>query len=380
MSNHIDLTIAALHYSLLYLTVIVICGLFLAFGEVNSQKKRWCIVCVSLILFVLMAFRGETMGNDTRPYIAMFRRVAAYDRPWQYMRNSFSESGFLLYSWCLSKIINDARILFVATAAFITFSLGRFSYKYVQNIGVFYCLLIGTMQFDYFLSTIRNGISIAIFLFAFDYLMERKPVPYFLICAVAMLFHNSAIVFFLIYPFFSPEALRRKNGPFSDTTLVVIAVFCILFFDNFFQLLLRIFPKYTYYIGTVLVDGKARLAVALKIAVCALLMVVPQFVRKIPPKSHVLDRVGKRMSVFGLLSAVVASNATALMRVSTLFQVFILMQYSNSVERMQRYRTDKTLLILLTLIAFYAYGLVLVIFKTPEWQTTYPIRLSLWLN
>lgn len=376
----IDLIAAALHYSGLYLSLVMISGLFLAFGKIKGAKKRYYIFLVSTILFVLMAFRNRYMGNDTSNYIAMFSRVAAFDNPFDYIRGSYTEAGFLLYCWILSRMLNDARILFVVSAAFIMGSVGRFARKYVDNVGIFFCLLVGMMYFDFLLSGLRQSIAIAVLLFAFDYLVDRKTIPFIVLCLLAISFHNSAILFLLIYPLFSPKIVTKNRSLLSNILLFVAAFIGGFFVDKMLVLILRWFPKYNYYVGSVLFDGEPRLATFLKFLVFLLLLAIPHLVRKQPSNELSRYYAGRQMSMMNLVVMVFASGAAGLMRFANLFCMCALMHYCNEVGRMRSRRNDKVWMIMLTLLAFYVYGLVLVVLKTPEWQTTYPIQLSLWLN
>lgn len=380
MYGNIDLTAAAVHYSLLYFSMIVLSGLSLAYGKNEKSKRKNIIFWASAILFVLMAFRDKGMGNDTASYTAMFNVLSDFANPLDYIRNSITEAGYLCYCWLLSRLVDNARILFFVSSAFIIGSLGRFANKYVDNVGLFYCLLVGTLYFDFLLSAVRQGMAIAILLFAFDYLIARKPVPYYALCILAVLFHNSSIVFLLLYPLFSAKNMAKKQSFVAHLTIFTVA-FCSGFvFDSILIWLLRWFPKYSYYLGSVLFDGELRLAVILKFLVFLLLLVVPIVVRKKPSIEPLRDNAAKQMAKINLAIIVVASNATALMRFSSSFSPFSLMYYSNSVGRIRSPNRDKAWLTLFTLVAFYFYGLTLVVLKTPEWQTTYPIQLSWWIR
>ena len=380
MNRDIDLVAAALHYSVLFWLMVVIAGLFLAFGKIEGKKKKRYIFVVSTILFVLMAFRGTYMGNDTKTYITIFNKIAVYSNPFDYIRSSGMESGYLLYCWVLSRISRDARILFVVTAAVVMGSVGRFAYKYVDNVGMFYCLFVGMLQFDFFLSIMRQSVAVAILLYAVDYLQERRLIPYYVLSLLAVSFHNSSILFLLIYPLFSAKSLKKEHGLLSNMIMFSAAFVGGFFFDPIFKLVLRWFPKYSYYIGSARVDGEPRLAIFLKLLVFFLLLVVARVVRKIPARNPKREKAERQMALLNLLVIVVASNATVLMRFSSLFALYTNAHYSNSVGRMRPRSPDKIWLTTLTLLAFYVYGLVLVVLKTPEWQTTYPIQLCLWLK
>ena len=88
----------------------------------------------------------------------------------------------------------------------------------------------------------------SIFLFAFEYLKERRYVPYYTLCVVALLFHNIAVVFFFI-------PLMRFQFSYK---LVAVVTLCCLFLSSivisFFGWILDIFQTY----GTDLMADKAN--------------------------------------------------------------------------------------------------------------------------
>ena len=380
MKSGVDLGTASLHFTILYLAMIVISGLFFGFREMQGKKKKRCIFVLSAILFVIMAFRGKDLGNDTENYIILFDQLAALNSPIEYVRESATETAYLLYCWILSRVIPDARILFFVSALFIVGSLGRFANKHVNNVGLFYSILVGMMQFDFLLSGIRQSIALAILFWAFDFLLERKTLPYYVLCTLATMFHTSALLFFLIYPLFSHKIMERKGSFLFNAVLFAAAFGSGFVMDKILTLVIRFLPKYSYYVGTELLDGKPRLAVFLEILIFLLLFIVPSVVWKEPAKDLRRRNAGRQMSMLNLLIILIAANAVALMRFSPLFAFFAIMYYCNETERVKARITDRIWLIMFTLVAFYMYGMVRVVFKTPEWQSTYPIQLSLWIN
>ena len=371
-----DLYLAAMHYSVWYLIIIVLALVFGTFGKTTRKNRRAFLFCVLTIMFVLMAFRNVNMGSDTKRYVVMFDRIKESTNPFDYISNSSVESGYVLYCWLLSRIVPNARILFVVSAFIIVFSIGRFADKHIDNLGVFFSLFVGTLLFDSFLSLARNALSIAVFLFAVDALIERKPWKYYLLCLLAFSFHNTAVIYFIIYPICSPQLLKKHYTLILNIFMIGIAFVCGILFQPMLEMFFNMFPKYQYYIGTANLDGKTRVAGLLQIAVCILLIVVPKVVYKYPAHDWRLDGFGRKMAMFNLLVMVVAISATAFMRIAIVLNIYTLMQFSNEVGRMKRGSTNKLLLIPCALAAFFLYGLVVVVFRTPEWQTTYPINLS----
>jgi len=226
------------------------------------------------------------------------------------------------------------------------------------------------------LSAVRQSLAMAILLFAFDAMMEKKVVRYFLLTILAVSFHNAAVVFLLIYPIFFYIENQGKYKAISIAGLILIVCIFIYNYDSFIHILLRVFPKYEYYLGGTYLDGEPRLAIILKIAVYALLLLVPKFFRNADGTSSRLDSAATFFAVTNMLFLVAATRTTLLMRITTSFLPVCILQFANSVQKFSS--KNRIILIVLTCIAFYAYGLTIVVLRTPDWQTTYPIDLS-WL-
>ena len=73
-----------------------------------------------------------------------------------------------------------------------------------MSVLLFYLLML----FDFFLSGMRQMLAIAILLFAYDKLREKKPIPFLLLVLLAVTVHSSAVLFLLLYP----SATRKIRG------------------------------------------------------------------------------------------------------------------------------------------------------------------------
>jgi len=326
---------ATIHYTGLYLAVVLISILFRSFTDMSPRKKRAYLFVIFSIIFVLMAFRSYTTGSDTPSYCSLFGRIAAASSPIKYISASYFEPGYITYNWLLSRITTDPRILFVVSAAFITFSLARFTYKYVDNPGMFCCLFIGMMQFDFFLSAMRQGIAIAILLFAFDFLLERKPLRFIILCVLASTFHVSAIVFVFIYPFFKPKTEIIKGNTLFNLGMVALGVAGALIFEKLISLAMNIFPRFSYFEDSEWLDGSPRMSVFLKLIVFILLLIVPLLLNREESKQPALCNAGKRLSVINLIVISLAFSGTVMMRLASTFTCFTTMHYSNEFTRIK---------------------------------------------
>ena len=148
----------------------------------------------------------------------------------------------------------------------------------------------------------------------------------------------------------------------------------MFFFEGVWNKLLEIFPKYDYYTGNERTDGEPRLAIFLKIIVFTVIFIAPKLYKHKIAENTELYNIGEKMSLLHMAMYVIAANATALARLSGVFSFFAIAHFSNSFKN--NTSSEKLILLLLSLAGALLYGLVIVVLKTPDWQTTYPIYLQ----
>lgn len=364
--------VGATNFLSLYVIAIFFTIIFDGFRELAGQKKKVFIFVFFCVLAFLTAFRMHDIGSDTPSYVAHFKTIANFSDPFLYMNEDTMEPGFVILCWMLSRINNDPQILLIFSAVIIYISIGRFAYKHVKNVGLFCCLFIAIMQFDFFISAMRQAMAIAIMLFAFDYAVKRKKVKFILTCLLAFSFHYTSIVFILIYPLMDKKG-DENGSPVGKLIGLVVIFFSSLFFDRIINIIMAIFPKYKGYLEAETFDGVPRLALILKILVYILLYLLPKIFNIKKYSSNRLDVYIEKISYINICSLLIATNAVALARFSNTFSLFATMCYANQVASSEK--KDRIIMTVLTLIAFGLYGFIIVLLKTPEWTTTFPIRL-----
>ncbi len=365
---------AGLGYAKFYVLIFVIALIFGAFHEMEQKKKKYYLIVTFFIFFYVMAFRNYKIGNDTSSYFDMFTWISRCDSLKEAMARFGYESGYVALNWILSRIYNDPRILFVVTSAFINFSVGRFAYKYADNPGLFCCLFVSLLRFDFFLSAIRHAIAISILLFAFESALKNKKMNYLVLCLLATQFHTSSLVMFLIFPLIFRNDLGRENDKSFYMLLFVVTACGYLFFDALLVRILALFPRYNYYQGSDVFDGEPRLAILLQFLVSFIFLVTPKLLLYEKKEDLREYHITNRLAYINLACWIIASNATALARFSSMFSLYAIILYINSVHGM--IKANKRFLLSVTILCSFLYGLIIILLKTPEWQTTYPIVLE----
>lgn len=174
----------------------------------NQKKydKIFLIIC-GVLITLIMGFRGRESGSlDTNMYCKFFSEVARTDNLRNYLSKQiegeiflFSEVGFSLFMWLLSRITIEPQALIFTTSAFIVYSTMRFIYKNSEDVFLSVILFLCLGLFTFNMNGMRQAMAMSICLWAYEFAKNKKPVMFLLVVFVAILFHKTAIVFLLVY-------------------------------------------------------------------------------------------------------------------------------------------------------------------------------------
>ncbi len=188
---------------MIYLLIIVLL-IFLSIGydsgKVTSNKKLW--YRITLLLFILIAGFRWRVGGDTASYLTAFYENVPY--LWNITIDDFiynrQEPLFLLLNSCVKSLGGGFYVVQLIQATIVNALVFRYNKKHCPYL--FSCLLLYFVWFYVFLNfeEMRAGISVAICLFANDYVLEKKWVKGLPLYLLATLFHYSAIIL-LVTPF-----------------------------------------------------------------------------------------------------------------------------------------------------------------------------------
>lgn len=202
----------ALPYVLLLLFLAVMAVVF-AQRCGNEEDKSLCdsIVAISVcVFFIFFAFRGYAY-TDWVTYSITYKNVS-----WSDIFNIISdkhsavihEPGFTLLM-CICRIFSDEYAFLVVVITTIDiFLLIRFLKRWnIRNVPLVLMLIVAFQGVTIVFNLMRNQIAIFIFLNLIEYIVDRKPVKYFLGCFIAICFHSSSILYLPLYLFIG----RRIN-------------------------------------------------------------------------------------------------------------------------------------------------------------------------
>lgn len=200
---------------------------FCVFRENNlftEKAKRMNLILALVPVFILIAFKAETVGTDTISYLSGYKSARdfgmdslsdfGYDR---------IEPGYTLFLSILASIHADEQFLSIITGSIVVYSLYKYIWQNAFNKCMALYLFVTMGFFQFAMSGIRQTIAICISMLAYKYIKERKLLYFLGAIALAATFHKSVVVFLPIYFFANMEITRKKIA------MMVISMFVLLF-------------------------------------------------------------------------------------------------------------------------------------------------------
>lgn len=343
----------------------------------NAKKKRYLFLALFPLVAMTM-FHSENIGNDTRAYTDLFEDVKEMTLKMALSNGRF-EKGYMLFTYVLTRLFSSRQCVLIAEGAIVYLSLSRWLNKWCKAPGLFVCLIVEMLEIDGWMSAARQSLAVAVLLFAYDALVEKKLLRFFILVILAAQFHAVAYVFLLAWPMlWWVDEYRRnsleKKWQFEKLMAVCVVGIALLTWPMI-NLLLKIFPKYQYYMSGVYMDGQARLAIILKIIVYALMLLAPRWIKNQNrgTRQSVVELSLYRMALINIVILVAANQATIITRFSGIFSVYAVAEFSEQASKLKRGKNRKIVTVA-ALILFALYGVIITIYRTPEWQTTYPFE------
>jgi len=345
----------------------------LAICSIKGAKSNVKFILFSALLCFLMAFKAESIGNDTYNYIYFFEYINEIDS----LYDPFSrfEIGFQIYNKILGYISNDVQILFVISSV-ICFSCLIYSTKKLSLNWIYTLFLFVGLRFYYFfLSGLRQSIAVSIILVSYVMLKEEKKIKYFLLVLLASTFHFSALIFLVAWP------LRKLNfNRYNFLKIVTTTLILYIFFDNLLLMFLSVLPAYySHYLDSdaVASNNLANYIYTLINLTFLLFAYYSGYIEKIRSKLNRLQGFDtSNIQLFFLLISTalsfIATRASILDRFVQYFWIFSIFSISNILFSMHDQKSRAGWYLIVSILVF-AFNITLLIYR-PMWTQIVPYR------
>ncbi|MBR4881506.1 MAG: EpsG family protein [Clostridia bacterium] len=222
------------YYTLIFLPIIL--NVFRIENQPEEKRRRNVIGVFFLILTLMLVLRHMTIGRDLYGYYSLFNN---------YIRTSFDnatksgvEHGYILLNQFIGLFTTDFQWVIVVTGLLSVLPIWYTYSKTTEDIPLTISLFLIMPSFVMMFSGIRQAISIALGFVAYEFVKKKKLVFFILVCILAMLFHKSAFMLFIMYPLFHAKITRKWLYAVVPSMLVIF-----LFNKPIFTFLNRIFAS-----------------------------------------------------------------------------------------------------------------------------------------
>lgn len=221
------------------MVILIVLAALLLQGNVKGNKKYMFVAF--LILFCVMGLRDvNTCGNDSSgshgSYPIIYRNIGQTE--WSELIEEDNDNFNIGFSYLMKAVYEltdgDYQAFITIVSLFILFSYMRFIRKYspspIQSVLYFLGLLYFTFLFD----ALKQAMAMSVLLFAFDSIIERKPIKFILIVLLAGTFHFPALVFLPAY-----WIGRMKIGGSYLILLAALLALTFVFRDQLLSIMLN---------------------------------------------------------------------------------------------------------------------------------------------
>lgn len=186
-------------------------------GELVQDRSFFVFECMApLVLFAVVFGMRWNVGTDYLRYYSLYFSSNVW--------SSTQEDGFkgLIY---VCQQLGLHYTVFFGICAFLQIFFFYYALKDERYLYAFLAFfLITTLQWFKWMNTIRQGISVCIFIYSIKFIVEKKLWKYILCIVAAMLFHKSSVILFVLYPIFRGGKDFFKNIPLQFA-LIGLALF-----------------------------------------------------------------------------------------------------------------------------------------------------------
>lgn len=227
--------------------LIFLIALFLiTYFFVKDEKKRHflCSLIPAIGLFLMCGLKGASVGADSMTYVNAYNDIASmpkFPNPQFFNElNNFNfknEYGFILTAVIFTNLNLPYLVFQLFIYAIISFCLFYAIWKMskcaISSFLIFYCFNF----FNFFLSGLRQSFAIALCLLAIAIISTGrkkvfKSILYFVLVAIATLWHKSAIIF--IIPYFIINIKIELKG---FIVLLSLSLFLLIFGEQMYQVI-----------------------------------------------------------------------------------------------------------------------------------------------
>lgn len=208
---------------------------FTAGNKLLYETQTSSIDAFMFIFLLLLALRGVQCGIDTRQYMRLFNEYSGHSIS-QLMGSYRHEFGYKLLNWLVAALSGGYQMLLAVTAAICVLPLWHFYRRESDNQLLTMALFLTVAPFVMYFSGIRQAMAMSMGVFVWYSVKKKNLILYAATGLLAMQFHRSAFMLFLLYPLYHMN-ITKKKLLFIIPGIIAVFVFRTAIFQFLFTLL-----------------------------------------------------------------------------------------------------------------------------------------------
>ena len=328
-------------------------------GSKKSKEKIFLFISF-LLLFVLVATREMTMGNDTQTYLQVFKKCSmmGFDA-----LNLKYETGYLVFNVLLSYI--SARPRFFMIIMSLIFNAGVFyfikdnSKNYLLSVIMYICMLFYYNS----MTMMRQFLALVIVLFSYSALKKGKNIRFFLLVILASTIHSSALIALLLFPCYKMSHTKKKI-----TLIFLVSLIAMLSLDKIIPFIADFLGKndlYTNRIGSESLSNVLHFLVFLIIYLFSLYEVKRNKANKVEKENFYLN-----VLFLAAMINMISINMNILSRAALYFNVFAIVIVPTLINDYIKNKNNVKIVNIALVSILLIYSSAIISWK-PEWNSAY---------
>ncbi len=198
----------------LFILLLLVLNSLVEIGARRRRKNftRMALLFSCLILWIFMAFRGQSVGADTKVYCRVFTS-GAY---------ATLEKGYVIFNKALRLVFSSPQTITIANSTVLLVLL----YKTIRRmspiplLSIWLYVTLGIYQTE--MNLMRNAMAIMLCYYATQYIPQRRAIKYILCVLLAMSFHLSSCLFLPVYWLSNKARITRRKLTVISVVVIVL--------------------------------------------------------------------------------------------------------------------------------------------------------------
>jgi hypothetical protein len=175
------------------------------------QRVNFLLIIIGIFLSLFAGLRDVSVSRDYEPYLATFDAISHGNTSWGGGVLPIAEPGFVyIVMVCYKLFQTNGAVSVMLVFAFLTVGIKMYAIRKL-SFNPFLVLLLYYCHYFFFqeMTQIRNGLACSFFFLALISHLRDERLKVFVLILLAILFHNSAILYLLLF-FIGKKTLNAR--------------------------------------------------------------------------------------------------------------------------------------------------------------------------